>query len=80
VGNHPLFYWGNHLAPVFTSATPSAIVTGAALPLASEKILQLAWVMYNSGLTAMKMREGAFHLYTLNAAPHLRQEEWRTFR
>ena len=65
---------------VFTSATPIAIAVGAALELTSEKILGLAWVMYNSGLTTMKLRDGAFHLYTLNAAPHLRGEEWQTFR
>lgn len=65
---------------VFTSATPIAIAVGAALELTNEKILGLAWVMYNSGLTTMKLRDGAFHLYTLNTAPHLRGEEWQTFR
>ena len=65
---------------VFTSATPIAIVAGAAFQLTSEKTLQLAWVMYNSGLTMMKLRNGALHLCTLNAAPHLLKEEWRTFR
>ncbi len=55
---------------VFTSATPIAIAAGAALQLSNEKILQLAWVMYNSGLTTMKLRDGRLHLYTLNAAPH----------
>ncbi len=65
---------------VFTSATPIAIAVGAALQLTSEKILGLAWVLYNSGITTMKLRDGAFHLYTLNAAPHLRREELQTFR
>ena len=65
---------------VFTSATPIAIAVGAALQLTSEKILGLAWVMYNSGITTLKLRDGAFHLYTLNAAPHLLKEELRTFR
>ena len=65
---------------IFTSATPIAIAVGAALQLTNEKILGLAWVMYNSGITTMKLRDGAFHLYTLNAAPHLPQEELQTFR
>ncbi len=65
---------------VFTSATPIAIAVGAALQLTSEKILGLAWVRYNSGLTTMKLRNGVFHLYTLNAAPHLPGEELQTFR
>jgi len=65
---------------VFTSATPIAIAAGIALQLTSEKILGLAWVMYNSGMTTIKMRDSAPHLYTLNAAPHLLKEELQTFR
>ena len=65
---------------IFTSATPIAIAVGAAFQLTNEKILGLAWVMYNSGITTMKLRDGAFHLYTLNAAPHLREEDLQTFR
>lgn len=56
---------------VFTSAKPIAIAVGTTLQLTSEKILALAWVRYNAGLTTMKLREGAFHLDTLNATPHL---------
>ncbi len=65
---------------VFTSATPIAIAVGAALQLTSEKMMGVAWVMYNSGMTTMKLRDGAFHLYTLNATPHLLTAELQTFR
>ncbi len=65
---------------VFTSATPIAIAVGAALQLASEKVLELAWVMYNASITTMKLRDGGFHLYTFNATPHLHGEELQTFR
>ncbi|MBL8205459.1 MAG: histidine phosphatase family protein [Blastocatellia bacterium] len=54
---------------VFTSATPIAIAAGIALQLTSEKILGLAWVMYNSGTTTIKMRDSAPHLY--NSMPPL---------
>lgn len=65
---------------VFTSATPIAIAVGAALQLASEKVLELAWVMYNASITTMKLRDGGLHLYTFNATPHLHGEELQTFR
>lgn len=65
---------------IFTSATPIAIAVGMALQLSDEKALELAWVMYNSGLTTLKTRDASFALYTLNATPHLLAEETKTFR
>ncbi|MFN7927239.1 MAG: histidine phosphatase family protein [Blastocatellia bacterium] len=65
---------------VFTSATPIAIAVGAALQLVEEKALELAWVMYNTGLTTLKYREATCTLYTLNTTPHLLAEETKTFR
>ncbi len=65
---------------VFTSATPIAIATGIALELSDEKIIGLAWVMYNSGMTTFKQCEGAFYLHTLNATPHLTDVTLQTQR
>lgn len=65
---------------IFTSATPIAIVVGTALQLVDEKTLELAWVMYNTGLTLLKYRDTACTLYTLNATPHLLEEATKTFR
>jgi broad specificity phosphatase PhoE len=65
---------------VFTSATPIAIAAGVALQGTNKKALEMAWVMYNSGVTTMKLRAETFHLYTLNAAPHLPADDLRTFR
>ncbi|HEX4945118.1 MAG TPA: histidine phosphatase family protein [Blastocatellia bacterium] len=64
---------------VFTSATPIAIAAGMALQLSEERVLGLAWVMYNASVTTVKWREEALQLYTLNAASHL-PEKQRTFR
>jgi broad specificity phosphatase PhoE len=65
---------------VFTSATLIAIAVGPALQLTSERVMALAWTMYNAGMTAMKLQDDAFHLYTLNAASHLLMPEMQTFR
>ena len=65
---------------VFTSATPIAIWTGLALGLADEKILDLMGVLYNSGLTVFKLREGKVRLLSFNATPHLSEPALHTFR
>src|SRR5262249_49312997 len=65
---------------VFTSATPIAIWTGLALGLTDEKILGLMGVLYNSGITVFKLREGELRLLSFNAAPHLADPALRTFR
>lgn len=65
---------------VFTSAMPIAIAAGAALALSDEKIINLAWVLYNTGMTAFNPHAGTFQLYTLNATPHLLTAELHTFR
>jgi broad specificity phosphatase PhoE len=56
---------------IFTSATPIAITAGAALGLADDKLLGVLGVLYNTGVTTMKAREGELRLFTLNATPHL---------
>jgi hypothetical protein len=64
---------------VFTCATPIAIAAGVALQGTNKKVLEMVWVMYNAGVTTMKLRAETFHLNTLNAAPHLPTDELRTF-
>lgn len=65
---------------VFTSATPIAIWTGLALGLTNEKILSLMGVLYNSGITVFKLREGELRLLSFNATSHLADPALRTFR
>ena len=56
---------------VFTSATPVAILTAAALGLSDEKLLSILGVIYNSGITVLRPREDDLRLFTFNATPHL---------
>jgi broad specificity phosphatase PhoE len=65
---------------VFTSATPIAIAVANALQLTDKKTLELAWIVQNSSLTTMKLRDESLHLYSFNATPHLTEESLRTFR
>ncbi len=65
---------------VFTSATPVAITVANALQLTDEKTLELAWIVQNSSLTTMKLRDESIHLYSFNATPHLTDDSLRTFR
>ena len=65
---------------IFTSATPIAIWTGLALGLTDEKMLSLMGVLYNSGITVFKLREGELRLLSFNATPHLAEPALRTFR
>lgn len=64
---------------VFTSATPIAIIAGAALGLTDEKLLSILGVIYNTSVTVMRARNGELRLFTFNATPHLAAKE-RTFR
>jgi broad specificity phosphatase PhoE len=64
---------------VFTSATPIAIITGAALGLTDEKLLRVLGVLYNSGVTVMRPRGSDLRLFTFNSAAHL-PGELQTFR
>lgn len=64
---------------VFTSATPIAIHTGAALDLTEEKMLSILGVIYNTSVTMLRAREGDLRLFSFNATPHL-TSSIRTFR
>jgi broad specificity phosphatase PhoE len=64
---------------VFTSATPIAILAGAALGLTDEKLLSILGVIYNTSMTVMRARGGELRLFTFNSAPHLDSSN-RTFR
>lgn len=64
---------------VFTSATPVAILTAAALGLDDQKLLSILGVIYNSGITILKSRGDELRLFTFNSTPHLGASQ-RTFR
>jgi broad specificity phosphatase PhoE len=64
---------------VFTSATPIAIVAGAALGLTDETLLSILGVIYNTSVSVLRARKGEARLFTFNATPHLSPAH-RTFR
>jgi broad specificity phosphatase PhoE len=64
---------------IFTSATPIAITTGAALGLSEEKMLSILGVIYNTSVTVMRVRDGDLRLFSFNGTPHLNDSQ-RTFR
>jgi len=64
---------------IFTSATPIAIIAGAALELTDEKLLNILGVIYNTSVSILKPRLGEIRLFTFNATPHLNGSN-RTFR
>jgi len=70
----------NDNVAIFTSATPIAIWVGAALELSNEKILRLMAVLYNSGISTLKIRRGELLLLDFNTTPHLTSPAWITFR
>ena len=69
----------NSAVAVFTSATPVAILTAAALGLSDEKLLSILGVIYNSGITVLRSREEGMRLFTFNSTPHLSASQ-RTLR
>jgi len=69
----------NKAVAVFTSATPVAILAGAALGLSDEKLLSILGVIYNSGITVLRSREDDLRLFTFNSTPHLGASQ-RTLR
>ena len=69
----------NKAIAVFTSATPVAILAAAALELNDEKLLSILGVIYNSGITVLRSREGGLRLFTFNSTPHLEAAK-RTLR
>lgn len=70
---------GSKAIAIFTSATPIAIIAGAALGLADEKLLSILGVIYNTSVSVLKSRNGEMRLFTFNATPHLDVSN-RTFR
>lgn len=64
---------------IFTSATPVAIIAGASLGLADEKLRSLLGVIYNTSVSMMRARNGELRLFTFNSTPHL-SASVRTFR
>jgi len=64
---------------VFTSATPIAIIAGAALGLTNEKLLSILGVIYNTSVSIFRSRGGDLRLFTFNSTPHLDVSQ-RTFR
>ncbi|HLF84298.1 MAG TPA: histidine phosphatase family protein [Blastocatellia bacterium] len=64
---------------IFTSATPIAIIGGAALGLTDERLLSILGVIYNTSVSVMKARNGELRMFTFNATPHLDASN-RTFR
>ena len=64
---------------IFTSATPIAILTAAALDLNQEKLISVLGVIYNSSITAMRPNADGLRLFSFNSTPHL-SEDLRTLR
>jgi len=64
----------------FTSATPTAILTGLALDITDERVRQLAGVLYNASYTVLRQRGERLKLFQFNAVPHLAAPELRTHR
>jgi len=65
---------------VFTSATPTGVLTAAALGAPVERIRQLAGVLYNGSYTLLRQRQEHLNLFQFNAVPHLTAPELRTHR
>jgi len=65
---------------VFTSATPTAILSGLALDITDERVRQLAGVLYNASYTILRQRDEHLRLFQFNAVPHLAAAELRTHR
>ena len=64
----------------FTSATPTAILTGLALDITDGRVRQLAGVLYNASYTVLRQRGERLQLFQFNAVPHLAAVELRTHR
>ena len=58
----------------FTSATPTAILTGLALDISDARVRQLAGVLYNASYTVLRQRGENLQLFQFNAVPHLKPE------
>jgi broad specificity phosphatase PhoE len=64
---------------VFTSATPIAILVGAALELSEEKLLSILGVIYNASVTVLRRYDDQLRLFSFNEVSHL-SKDLKTFR
>jgi broad specificity phosphatase PhoE len=64
----------------FTSATPTAILTGLALDISDGRVRQLAGALLNASYTVLRQRGEHLQLFQFNAVPHLLAPELRTHR
>ncbi len=64
----------------FTSATPTAILTGLTLNINDGRVRQLAGALLNASYTVLRQRGEHLHLFQFNAVPHLAAPELRTHR
>lgn len=65
---------------VFTSATPAAVWAAMALDLDGRKLMQLAGVTYNTGVTVIRLDRDQLRLFQFNTVPHLDKPELLTHR
>jgi broad specificity phosphatase PhoE len=66
---------------VFTSATPTAIMTGLSMGILDDHIRQLAGALRNTSYTVLRIgREQDLRLLSFNEVPHLNRPELRTRR
>lgn len=65
---------------IFTSAMPVAIWTGLALEITDQRIMRLAAVLQNSSYSILRFKADELRLLTFNAAPHLTDDNMRTYR
>ena len=72
-------YQPGDIVAIFTSATPIAIWTAAALGMSNGQ-MRLAGVMYNSAVTTLRLRDDDLMLFSFNGLPHLTDPHLRTFR
>jgi broad specificity phosphatase PhoE len=70
----------NRNVAVFTSATPTAVWAAKALELGGRKVMQLAGVMYNTGVTVLRVNVGQVRLFQFNTVPHIETPELLTHR
>jgi broad specificity phosphatase PhoE len=71
---------GLHNVAVFTSATPTAVWAAMALELDGRKVMQLAGVTYNTGLTVIRIDQERIRLFQFNTVPHLDNPDFLTHR
>ena len=73
-------YGSGERVVIFTSAGPIGTAVGYALGCNDEQVLPLMAVMYNTGITTIRLGESDTTLFTFNALPHLEERSLRSFR